>query len=192
MRLSRIGTILLIAALFLLPVLVPALFNFSIEWLWFDSLGFSSVYSTILTTKIWLFFVGAFVFLGLLLANLFLVRRLSPPTGGNILTGQGLLVVRRAVDIGILTTASFISLIFGLVTSSQWEMVMRFAHATDFNVIEPLLGRDVGFYLFGLPLYHFIQGWLLWAAVLILLFTGALYILNIGFNLFVKGCGFRD
>jgi len=152
------------------------------EWLWFDSLGFSSVYSTVLTTRIWLFFTGAFIFLGLLLANLFLVRRLSPPTGGNILTGQGLLMVRRAVDFGILATASFISLIFGLVTSSQWEMVLRFAHATDFNVTEPLLGRDVGFYLFSLPLYHFIQGWLLWAAVLILLFTGTMYILNIGFN----------
>jgi len=152
------------------------------EWLWFDSLGFSSIYMTILTTKVWLFFVGAFIFLTLLLANLFLVRRLSPPAGGNILTGQGLLIVRRAVDIGILAVAAFISLIFGLVTSGHWEMVLRFTHATDFNVIEPLLERDVGFYIFHLPLLHFIQGWLAWAAVLILLFTGTVYFLNIGFN----------
>ena len=152
------------------------------EWLWFDSLGFASVYTTILTTRVWLFFAGAFVFLALLLANLFLARRLSPPTGGNTLTGQGLLVLRRAVDIGVLAAAAFISLIFGLVTSGHWEMVLRFAHATDFNVTEPLLQRDVGFYIFHLPLYHFIQGWLVWAVVLILLFTGTVYFLNIGFN----------
>lgn len=89
------------------------------EWLWFDSLGFSSVYMTILTTKVWLFFVGAFVFLALLLINLFLARRLSPPTGGNILIGQGLPVLRRAIDIGILAVAAFISFIFGLFTSGH-------------------------------------------------------------------------
>lgn len=166
-------------ALFIIATISKGIFT---EWLWFDSLGFSSVYTTILTTKIWLFFVGAFVFLALLLINLFVARRLSPPPGGDIITGQGLVVVRRTVDIGILVAAIFVSLIFGLVTSGQWEMVLRFAHAADFNIVEPLLERDVGFYIFQLPLYHFIQGWLVWAVVLILLFTGTIYVLNIGFN----------
>ncbi len=166
-------------ALFIVAVIGKGIYT---EWLWFDSLGFSSVYTTILTTKVWLFFVGAFLFLALLLANLFLVRRLSPSTTGSSLIGQGLLFVRRAIDIVILAVATFISLIFGLVTSGHWEMVLRFAHATDFNVVEPLLERDVGFYIFRLPLYHFIQGWLVWAVVLILLFTATVYILNIGFN----------
>ena len=166
-------------ALFILATISKGIFT---EWLWFDSLGYSSVYTTILTTRIWLFFVGAFVFVALLLANLFVARRLSPPAGGNSLTGQGLLFVRRAVDTGILITAIFISFIFGLVTAGHWEMVLRFAHGADFNVVEPLLGRDVGFYIFDLPLLHFIQSWLVWAVVLILLFTGAVYALNIGFN----------
>ena len=59
------------------------------EWLWFDSLGFSSVYTTILTTRLWLFAVGAFVFLVLLLSNLFLARRLSPVSEDNVFIGQG-------------------------------------------------------------------------------------------------------
>jgi len=166
-------------ALFIIATISKGIYT---EWLWFDSLGYSSVYTTILTTKIWLFFVGAFVFIALLLLNLFVARRLSPPSGSNMLPAQGLLVVRRAVDIGVLAAAIFISFIFGLVTSGHWEMVLRFAYGTDFNVVEPLLGRDVGFYIFQLPLYRFIQGWLVWAAVLILLFTGTIYVLNIGFN----------
>ena len=168
-----------IIALFIIAAIGRGIYT---EWLWFDSLGFGSVYTTILTTRIWLFFVGAFIFLALLLGNLFLARRLSPPAGGNRLPGKGLLFVRRAIDMGILSAAAFISLIFGLVTSSHWEMVLRFAHGADFNVVEPLLGRDVGFYFFSLPLYHFMQGWLIWAAVIILLFTGTVYVLNIGFN----------
>jgi hypothetical protein len=90
--------------------------------------------------------------------------------------------VRRVLDIGILAMAIFLSLIFGLVTSSQWETVLRFLNATKFNVSEPLLGRDVSFYIFNLPLYHFVQGWLLWAMVIILIFTATVYGLNIGFR----------
>ncbi|MFC2017635.1 hypothetical protein ACFLUD_04410, partial [Chloroflexota bacterium] len=40
------------------------------EWLWFGSLRFSSVYTTILTTRVWLFFAVAFAFLVLLIPNL--------------------------------------------------------------------------------------------------------------------------
>ncbi len=130
------------------------------EWLWFNSLGFSSIYTTILSTRLWLFAVGAFAFFALLVSNLFLARRLSPVSGDNVSIGQGLVVVRRVLDIGILGVAIFLSLIFGLVTSGQWETILRFTNATNFNITEPLLGRDVAFYIFNLPLYHFVQGWL--------------------------------
>ncbi len=152
------------------------------EWLWFNSLGFSSIYTTILTTRLWLFAVGAFAFFALLVSNLFLARRLSPVSGDNISIGQGIVVVRRVLDMGILAVAIFFSLIFGLVTSGQWETILRFTSATNFNIIEPLLGRDVAFYIFNLPLYHFVQGWLIWATVIILIFTATIYGLNIGFR----------
>ncbi len=152
------------------------------EWLWFNSLGFSSIYTTILTTRLWLFAVGALAFFALLVSNLFLARRLSPVSGDNISIGQGIVVVRRMLDMGILAVAIFFSLIFGLVTSGQWETILRFTSATNFNIIEPLLGRDVAFYIFNLPLYHFVQGWLIWATVIILIFTATIYGLNIGFR----------
>ncbi len=152
------------------------------EWLWFDSLGFGNVYTTRLITRWWLFFAGAFAFLALVLSNLFLARRLSPPKTGDFFSGQALLIVRRALDIGLLISALFLSLIFGLVTSGRWEAVLRFINAADFNFTEPLLGRDIAFYVFKLPLYNFIQGWLLWATVIILIFTAAVYVLNIGFR----------
>ncbi len=152
------------------------------EWVWFDSLGFSSIYSTVLTTKIWLFFTGAFIFLVLLMPNLFLARRLSPISGDNIIIGQGVVIVRRVLDIGILGITILTSLIFGLVTSNQWETVLRFFNGTNFGVSEPLLGRDVAFYVFNLDFYHFMQGWLMWAIVITLIFTAAIYGLNLGFR----------
>ena len=152
------------------------------EWLWFGSLGFSNIYTTILSTKLWLFFAGALAFFALLVANLFLARRLSPVSTDNILIRQAVVIVRRVLDTGILAVTIFLSLIFGLITSGQWESVLRFSNATGFNVTEPLLGRDVAFYIFNLPLYQFVQGWLMWAIVIILIFTATIYGLNIGFR----------
>ena len=152
------------------------------DWLWFGSLGFSSVYTTILTTRLWLFFAGSFIFLIILLPNLFLARRLSPPMAATTPIGQGLMVARQIVDRGILATIAFLSFIFGLVTLGSWEMVLRFAHPTSFGIVEPLLGRDVAFYVFSLPFYHYIQGWLLWALVITLIFTAFVYGLNFGFR----------
>ncbi len=152
------------------------------EWLWFGSLGFSSVYTTILTTRVWLFFAGALIFLALLMPNLFLARRLSPISGDTVFIGQGLVVVRRVLDIGILGVVIFLGIIFGMVASSQWETILRFSHAANFGVSEPLLGRDVAFYVFNLPFYHFLQGWLMWAVVITLIFTAVIYGLNLGFR----------
>jgi uncharacterized membrane protein (UPF0182 family) len=168
-----------LVSLFIIATISKGIYT---EWLWFDSLAFSSIYTTILTTRVWLFFVGALVFLALLLSNLFLARRLSPPGGDNVFIGQGLVLVRRMLDIGILISVIFLSLIFGLVTSSQWEMILRFTNAANFNITEPLLGRDVAFYIFKLPLYNFMQGWLIWTAAIILIFTAVIYVLNMGFR----------
>ncbi len=174
--------LILIGALVFLFIIASIGKGIYAEWLWFESLDFSSIYTTILTTKLWLFAAGAFIFFALLTSNLFLARRLSPISRDNVLIGQGLVVVRRVLDIGILVAAIFLSLIFGLVTSGQWEMVLRFANAINFNITEPMLGRDVAFYIFNLPLYHFLQGWLIWAIVIILIFTAIIYALNIGFR----------
>ncbi len=67
-------------ALFIVATISKGIYT---EWLWFDSLGFSSVYTTILTTIVCLFFVVACVFLALLLDNLFLVLWLSPSSKGR-------------------------------------------------------------------------------------------------------------
>ncbi len=175
--------LVIIGSIILLFIVISILRSIYTEWLWFNSLGFSNVYTTILTTKIWLFFGGSFIFLLILLPNLFLARRLSPPSTVIDLFGQGLMVARQILDVGILAVAVFLSIMFGLVSSGAWEMVLRFSNPTSFGVIEPLLGRDVAFYVFNLPFYHYLQGWLLWALSITLIFAITLYGLNLGFRL---------
>jgi len=180
---SRRGWFILLGVLVALFIFLAIGKGIYTEWLWFGSLGFGSVYTTIIGSRVWLFFAGAFGFFVLLGGNLFLARRLSPISRSNILIGEGLVVVRRVLDIGILATVIFLSFIFGLVTSGNWEMLLRFANAVNFGVSEPLLGRDVAFYFFNLPFYHFWQGWAMWAMCLTLIFTAVIYSLNLGFRL---------
>jgi uncharacterized membrane protein (UPF0182 family) len=176
------GWLMGLAALLFLFIVAAIGRGIYTEILWFGSLGFSSVYTTILTTELWLFFAGALAFFAILISNLVLARRLSPAID-NIPLGQALVVVRRVVDIGILVVAIFLSFIFGLVTAGKWETVLRFLHATYSGVSDPLLGRDVGFYFFNLPFYHYLQGWGTWAIALTLIFTAAVYALNHSFRL---------
>ena len=48
------------------------------DLLWFDSVGYRSIYTTRLTARIWLFFAGAGAFLALITASIFTARRLAP------------------------------------------------------------------------------------------------------------------
>ncbi len=56
-------------------------------------------------------------------------------------------------------------------------MFLRFLHRQSFNLTDPIFNRDVGFYIFSLPVYHFIQDWLIVALFLSLIGTVAIYAL---------------
>jgi len=153
------------------------------EWLWFGSLGFSSVYLTVLKTKVLLFFIGAIVFFVVLMASIVLAQRLSPKNGRTVIIGgEEVTIPRRAINIVIILASAFLSLIFGSATSSQWDPVLRFLNASPFGQTDPIFGKDIDFYVFNLPVYRFWQGWATWGLVLILLGTAAIYGLNYVLN----------
>jgi hypothetical protein len=152
------------------------------EWLWFGSLGYQQVYATVLSTEVWLFAAGALVFLGLFAANLALVRRFSSPKGEAVFLGKTLIVMRRVFEIGVWIAALLASLIFGAIASGRWETVLKFMHSASFNAPDPLFGKDIGFFVFGLPLYRFLQGWGIAVVVVILVFTLVIYAANLGFR----------
>jgi len=52
------------------------------------------------------------------------------------------------------------STLFAWLLSQQWAVVVQYQHPTSFNISEPLFGRDVGFYIFSLPLWELVELWL--------------------------------
>ncbi len=72
---------------------------------------------------------------------------------------------------GALVLAAFIA----LGEAGAWDIGLRFIWQAPYGQIDPLYGKDIGFYLFSLPAYVAIKNWMLLVLVLSALFAGAIY-----------------
>jgi uncharacterized membrane protein (UPF0182 family) len=65
----------------------------------------------------------------------------------------------------------------GTAASTNWLLFLRFLNQFAFSLADPIFNMDVGFYLFSLPLYHFVQTWLIIALFLSMLGAVGIYAL---------------
>jgi len=150
-------------------ILINIAKGFYTEWLWFSSLGYGGVYTTILKTKVLLFFSAAIVFCILLLGNLVLATRLAPKSGESFWPWAIVRQLQRILMWGVILTTAFLSLIFGLVAQGNWLVVLRFFNGQSFGMADPVFHREVSFYVFSLPFLHMVRGWLMGALIITLL-----------------------
>src|SRR5947209_4041774 len=149
-RRLRLAVLLVLFALFLLlSNLVPL----AAEWLWFQSLGYERVFTTRLVTEAVLGVgVGGLVF-AFLYVNLRIAQRgLVPnPLLVQFSSGAAAVDVTRLLRRLALPTALGLALLFGLGAAGGWLGVLQFLQRTPFGVTDPIFGRDVGYYVFTLP-----------------------------------------
>jgi uncharacterized membrane protein (UPF0182 family) len=117
--------------------------------LWFRELGEERVFWTTLK---WRLLPPAFVGLGttcLLLVNFAIVERIA---GASVHVGR--IVYRLAAIAGGVIGLQ-------LRPAGLSQLLLLWANRSDFGVEDPLFHRDVGFFVFSLPLYQQIVRWLL-------------------------------
>ncbi len=141
-----------------------------VDWLWFREVGFRSVFSTVLVTRIAQFLVVGLVVGGLLALNIAIAYRTRPmfvPVAGPddpVARYRTVIVARlRLVGIGV---PVLIGLLAGLSALGDWQTVQMFLHGTSFGVSDPYFRKDVGFYAFELPFYQRLLAWAFVAVVL--------------------------
>ncbi|MBW3600016.1 MAG: UPF0182 family protein, partial [Planctomycetes bacterium] len=122
------------AAVLLATAALFGLLSFLAEMLWFDALGYSRRFWTVVWTKIGLAAAAA-VFGAVLVWLLFWPARGRPFT----------------VRIWPELAGGIIGAVWGY---GNWDTALRFRHAAETGVTDPILGQDVGFYLFRLPMYE--------------------------------------
>jgi uncharacterized membrane protein (UPF0182 family) len=183
---------LLAAAAVIAFIILPNLVGFLIDWLWFGSVGYRQVYVTSLRTQASVFTsILGFAFV-MLYGNLWLaISSIASPyivIGARAAgTVQPSMIhreqIRKVTGIGSLV----VSLMLALAGSSEWMRWLQFRHGVPFGINDPILGRDIGFYVFRLPFFDLVQQIGLAVVVVALIGSAAAYVLAGALNFTKRG-----
>jgi uncharacterized membrane protein (UPF0182 family) len=162
-----------------------------IDWLWFQEVGYTQLFTTSLGYKL----IMALVCGGLLSALLYFNLKIAAitPTGFHFSQADNVIelpspdlfdpLFRRLLLPGSL----FLGLLAAPQGAANWERLPLFLNWTPFNLNDPLLSFDIGFYLFRLPMYRAAYQWLTFALGLTLIATAAVYLLYRGIQYGPRG-----
>ena len=182
-RSRRRGLILVI----ILVVLVVALLfsRFYTDVLWFREVGLTSVLFKTIWTQ---FFVGAGVAVlvaAIVWVNLAIAARIGPTYRIPPMEGgradpmdqyrEVLRPYMRWVRLGV---AILVGILAGVGATSSWQDFLLYVNRVDFGVTDPQFDRDVAFYVFELPFFKDLAGFLWFAFVAATLLTIAAHYLN--------------
>ena len=151
------------------------------DWLWYGEVGFTQVFTTVLSLRGWLFLgVGGVVFL-FMYGNLWVAARTAAPDVLWELDDQlglpGRAVLEPLIRRLLLPVIAVIAVLSGLRAGASWEMVVGYVNATPFGAMDPLFGRDLSFFVFELPLWRFVYGGAMTLVIGTLLLSVATYVL---------------
>jgi uncharacterized membrane protein (UPF0182 family) len=142
---------------------------------WFSALGLSGVLTTRLWSQIGLFVLGFFAFGIPAVASVLIAQRIAPQVPVRRIGGLELPDASGLVRIGLLSVAVLGALISATAWSSAWDTILLWRNGGSFGVNDAHFGRDIGFYVFGLPFWRFLQGWGVGSLIGIILITLAAY-----------------
>jgi len=152
---------------------------FYTEYLWFSAQGYLGVLLTMLKTRLALGLGVGLAFALILAVNLRLAAgRMRTMLGDYLDLAVIGPIPRRHARLLLTVLPLTLGLLAGLLVSREWMVVQRYLHQVPFGLADPLFGRDVGFYLFTLPVYSL--GYYLSQALVVLSGLGALgvYVAN--------------
>ena len=189
----RIGVLIAVIAFL---VALGRISSVVVDWAWFSTIGYVGVFWTAFVAKAALFVAVFAVSTLLLWANATLALRFTSrrplrlpvafdPSFATFQASPGpwagsyglqpspfvwrLLTVAVAVILGLLIAWG---------ETGGWDLILRFIHQTSYGRNDPLFDKDIGFYLFSLPVYVALKNLLLWILLLAALMAGAIYFLH--------------
>ncbi|TML30198.1 MAG: UPF0182 family protein, partial [Actinobacteria bacterium] len=192
---SRRGrvTLVVLAGVVVLFVFLGWLVDAWTDYLWFSEVHYTSVFTTVLWTRLGLFLVFGAV-LGLIVwFNLWLAYRVRPllrphsPEQQTLDRYRMLLTPRFGLWIAVLAT--IVGFFSGVSAQGNWPSWLLFANRQNFGTRDPQFGLDIGFYIFDYPFWRYLLGVGFTAVVLCVLGALAVHYLFGGVRL--QGAGER-
>ena len=175
---KSIGLILL-GAFLLFSLLGEAIYLYT-DYLWFGEIGYSGVFTKTLWIKVLLGAISGVLFFALVYVNVKLAARIR----------EGVVPLKSTnpevpgpeeLDPLIRRLLLPVALVLGFLAAPQaamhWESALLYFNGAPFGIQDPLLGKDIGFYLFRLPALDAIYRWFLVSLGLVLVATAFIYLL---------------
>jgi uncharacterized membrane protein (UPF0182 family) len=173
---------IIVAAIVLILILLRSA-SIYISVLWFDSLGYSSVYWYIFRTKLLTFLIFAALTILILRAAFWLIERTF---SASTLELRTVMVNNQPVRINpgrLFRPAAWVvaiiaGLVFGLGMKDGWRELALYLNQPAVPTPDPIFQKPLSFYLFSLPVHQMLSRWLIMLSLIILIVTVLFTILS--------------
>lgn len=155
--------------------------GFYIDWLWFNEVGYTQTYLSILLTKIGLGVSVGLLAFAVVYGNLWLARKLAP--GHEITIRRGDVYTQLTVPetrqrrIALLVSL-FVGGLMGLSAVPQWQIWLPYIHRPQIAEQDPLFSRSLSYYLFELPWWEYVAAAAQGMAIVCLVAVTIVYVLK--------------
>ncbi|HUF89051.1 MAG TPA: UPF0182 family protein, partial [Gemmatimonadota bacterium] len=189
---SRRLAILLGGAVLLLFIVLGSVVNTIVEVLWFRELGYEDVFWTGFWARLWVRLVAGVLIFVFFFVNL----RLAASSFGSIRRRISNIEIHeeipgRWLTLTALAGAAFLALLFSAAVGVRWFDVLALLNAQPFDLVEPLFSRNVGFYVFTLPILRLGQNLAFLLLIAALVILGVLYVTSGGLEIADNKIRFR-
>jgi uncharacterized membrane protein (UPF0182 family) len=161
------------------------------DLLWFRETGFSKVFSTVLRTKLLLFFLFGLLMAVVIGTNIAVAYRTRPPFRPLSLEQQNLERYRVALEPFllpvVLVVSGFFGVFAGLSAAGRWQTWLLWRNGQQFGETDAQFGKDISYFTFTYPFQRFVLGFVLVVLVLSLLAAAVTHYLFGGVRLQTAG-----
>lgn len=156
-------------------ILVPALASRIADWLWYRDIGFERVFLTKIVAQWSLALVAGLGGFALLYTNARFALRGVARKNLHIRDASQWAqqspqeFAERIVSWLALPASLLISIVLAIGSGTRWRELAQFFYRTPFGVTDPVFGRDVGYYVFTVPMVESVLSFanvILWFSLL--------------------------
>ena len=173
-RLALFGLLALVVLFFVLP----AVSRRYADWLWYSEIGFERVFLTKIVAQWLLGIVAGVIAFAVFYGNLRLALWSQKAPAGPSAPARrysALAVFERFARVLALPAAALLALLFALVVATEWRTLLQFLYRTPFGSVDAVFGRDIGYYVFVLPLLEALLDYAVLGLMLTIVSVWAVY-----------------
>ncbi len=177
----------LLVAIVAIVFVLPSATEYYTDWLWFGEVGYQGVFLRTINTQALVFTLTfAIVFL-FVYGNFVIARRRTagrpPVVLGSTVDGRPITFEGRSLAGLALPVAAGLALLSGITGAANWLAWLNFFNGVPFGQTDALFGRDIGFYVYRLPIYESVRQQALAVTFLTLFGSAGYYVFSGSFVL---------